>query len=151
MDGVKVSGKLRELRTEYDNGKPISHAKLAEKLQEKYHVKISEQTLKDYERAAINGTTENTTKGNAICGMRIEYLDMLADFYGVSADYILGRSDKRTPDVNIQAVMEYTGLSSKAAEKLHKIKNMPIPPGAENFKNLLREAVKMLDLLREEL
>lgn len=144
MDGVKVSGRLRELRTEYDNGKPISHAKLAEKLQEKYHVKISEQTLKDYERAAINGTTQNTTKGNAICGMRIEYLDMFADFYGVSTDYILGKSDIKTPDVNAQAAIDYTGLSEGAVYNLHDLKASSTAPIRNS------EIMRTINLLLDE-
>ena len=118
MDGVKVSKNLRELRMSYDNGKSLSHARLAEELRKKYEVKISEQTLKDYERAAINESTEGITKGNAICGMRIEYLDMFADFYGVSADYILGRNDIESPDVSLQAACAYTGLSQKAVDNI---------------------------------
>lgn len=126
MDAVKVSQRLRDLRNEYDNGKSISTKTLAELLNERCKKKgikgISEQTLKDYERPAKNGTTENITKGTAILGMRIEYLDLLADFYGVSTDYILCRSDKKTPDVNQKAACAYTGLSEPSAAFLHKEK-----------------------------
>ena len=124
MDAVKISQRLRDLRNEYDNGKSISTKTLAELLNERCKEKgikgISEQTLKDYERPGFYGKTENITKGTAILGMRIEYLDMLADFYEVSTDYILCRSNKKTPDVNAQAAMEYTGLSEKAVTELRK-------------------------------
>lgn len=118
MDKVKVSTRLRELRKGFDGGKGISFEKLKYALHDRYGVNISTQSLKDYERAAINGSTENSTKGNAVCGMRIEYIDMLADFYGVSVDYILGRSNKKTPDMRIRSAATVTGLSVAAVEKL---------------------------------
>lgn len=121
MDGVKASEILRDLREHYDNGKSLSHKKLSEALKSRYNVSISEQCLKDYERPAKYGTTENISKGKAIFGMRIEYFDMFADFYGVSADFILGRSNKKTPDVNAKAAMEYTGLSESAVGLLHDL------------------------------
>lgn len=124
MDAVKVSQQLRDLRNKCDNGKSISTKTLAELLNERCEEKgikgISEQTLKDYERPAKNGTTENVTKGTAILGMRIEYLDLLADFYGVSTDYILDRSPYKTPNVNQKAACAYTGLSEPSAAFLHK-------------------------------
>ena len=120
MDALKISGRLRDLRQE----KSISTKTLSELLNEKCKEKgvkgIAEQTLKDYERPAHHGTTENITKGKAVLGMRIEYLDMLADFYGVSTDYILCRSDKKTPDVNLQAACEFTGLSESAVAALRR-------------------------------
>ena len=116
MDGLKVSQRLRALRLESN----LSHAALAKKLKEKYNIEISVQTLKDYERPAINGTMD-VTKGSVILGMRIQYLDTFADFYGVSTDYILGRSSAKTPDVSAQAAMQYTGLSNDAVQVLNEI------------------------------
>lgn len=43
----------------------------------------------------------------------------MCQFYGVSADYLLGLSDTRSSDVNVKAAMEYTGLSETAVERIH--------------------------------
>lgn len=121
MDGVKVSAVLRDLRKTHNNGNPISYKELAEALNQKYGIAISEQSLKDYERPAVNGTTENITKGKAIYGMRIETLCMLADFFDTSTDYILARSPIRTSDPDTQITVRTTGLSQEAIEKVSKM------------------------------
>ena len=43
----------------------------------------------------------------------------LADYFSVSADYLLCISDTRSADVNVKAAMAYTGLSEEAVESLH--------------------------------
>ena len=43
----------------------------------------------------------------------------LAEYFSVSADYLLCISDTRSSDVNVKAAMEYTGLSESAVEWLH--------------------------------
>lgn len=43
----------------------------------------------------------------------------LAEYFSVSADYLLCISDTRSSDVNVKAAMEYTGLSEEAVEWLH--------------------------------
>lgn len=147
MDGVEVSKRLRDLRTSYhiehNMEKQLSTKKLAEMLNEKCKEKgfkgITEQTLKDYERPGLCGTTENITKGKAVYGMRVEYLDLLADFYGVSTDYILCRSNKKTPDVNLQAACAFTGLSELSAALLHE----------ESRHNLMYWRIDMVNFLLE--
>ena len=49
----------------------------------------------------------------------IEALVRIADFYNVSTDYLLGRSNTLSTDINVKAAMEYTGLSEQAVEWLH--------------------------------
>ena len=46
-------------------------------------------------------------------------LKALADYFSVSADYLLCSSNVRSSDVNVKAAMEYTGLSEEAVEWLH--------------------------------
>lgn len=46
-------------------------------------------------------------------------LAQMAQFFNVSADYLLGLSDQMSPDVNLKAAAEYTGLSEDAVEWLH--------------------------------
>jgi transcriptional regulator with XRE-family HTH domain len=45
-------------------------------------------------------------------------LKKLADHFNVSTDYLLGRTNVKTVDIDIQAIHEKTGLSDKAIEKL---------------------------------
>ena len=49
----------------------------------------------------------------------IEVLTKIADYYGVSADYLLGRTNAETTDKDLRFVCEYTGLSDEAAIVLH--------------------------------
>lgn len=46
-------------------------------------------------------------------------LKTIAEHFHVSADYLLGISDTKSPDVNLKAAVEYTGLSEMAVERLH--------------------------------
>lgn len=55
----------------------------------------------------------------------IDVLVNLAQYYHVSADYLLGLSDMRTPDMSQRAAAEYTGLSEEAVERLHGGFNYP--------------------------
>ena len=45
-------------------------------------------------------------------------LEKLADYFGVSTDYILGRTDVKSPDTTIQGVCEYLGLTEQAVNSL---------------------------------
>ena len=65
--------KLRALREDHD----LTQATLAELLQ------VHQTTYSDYERGKLNGP--------------LSVLDRLADYYGVSVDYLLGRTEIRTP------------------------------------------------------
>lgn len=48
----------------------------------------------------------------------IKTADDLADYFGISADYLLGRIDVRSRDIEIQSVCSYTGLSEEAIEQI---------------------------------
>ncbi len=104
-----TASRLKEQRQK----KGISHATLAEKLQSKYEIKISVDSLKFYEI-----TSSSSDRRGKCAGMRLEYLRCLADFYGVSADYLLGLSNSPTIDVDIKAAEQLTGLSTAAILKL---------------------------------
>lgn len=105
-----MADRLRLLR----ESKKLSHEKLSKTLSEKYGIKISSDSLMNYEVSR-----EEHSKKYKNMGMRVEYLYCLADFYGVSTDYLLGLAENPVPDQSIQAVCQYTGLSPATAELLH--------------------------------
>ena len=49
----------------------------------------------------------------------LEQLIKIAEILGVSADYLLGFSDAMTPNTEVQAICNYTGLSEEAVDILH--------------------------------
>lgn len=49
----------------------------------------------------------------------IEILKNICRYFDVSADYLLGLSEVKSVDTDVQAICEYTGLSEEAVEWLH--------------------------------
>lgn len=107
-----MAQRLKELRNE----KGLSHESLRKALMEKYGIDISVDSLKNYEVSKVPHV-----KAYKNDGMRVEYLRCLADFYNVSADYILGISEIKSSDRGIQAIIKNTGLSEESATVLHAL------------------------------
>lgn len=110
--GKQYQVMARRLKAER-NKKGLSHVKLCEALQEKYGIAISKDSLINYEVS-----DETHPKAGSNMAMRVEYLSCLADFYGVSMDYLAGKAEEPSPDVSVQAASAYTGLSGEALEML---------------------------------
>lgn len=53
----------------------------------------------------------------------IEDLSILADHYNTTVDYLIGRTETKTVDEDIQMICNYTGLSETAVNRLHWIIN----------------------------
>lgn len=86
---IETARLLKELRRSKRNkkGKPYSHKSLEENINKKYGVYcISDKTLMNYE--IVDTSHDNFEIG---LGMKLENLVLLADFYGVSCDFIVGR------------------------------------------------------------
>ena len=64
-------------------------------------------------------TSTITKHYNGDRGITTDYLIKYAEYFGVSADYLLGLSDVPTTNAEIQAICKYTGLSYAAVERLH--------------------------------
>ncbi len=114
---MKVETTATRLKNLRESAK-LSHAKLRIELIKKYNIPISVVTLKKYEvsdKFHINY--------GALKGMKIEFLDMFADFYGVSTDYILGRTNSISTDLSEQTIYNETGLSSTAINNLKELWN----------------------------
>lgn len=53
-------------------------------------------------------------------------LVMIADHYGVSTDYLLGRTECKSPDIDTRAICKNTGLSEAAVSTLIELKTNDI-------------------------
>jgi len=105
--------RLKTLRKE----RGLSHAALSDRIKEKYDVEISKESLRNYEVSESNHARsyKNT-------GMSLKYLLCLADFYGVSTDYLVGLSDCRgekgrasaaQPELTADAAQKHRALSGE--------------------------------------
>lgn len=111
---VEIAKRLRSLRESVG----LNPEQLSRAIYEKSGVKIGRNSIINYEV----GESYNT-KTDKNLGMRAEYVIALADFYGVSTDYLLGRTPNKTTNPKLQEVSEYTGLSAAVAERLHNSVN----------------------------
>ena len=50
--------------------------------------------------------------------MTAEVLKKYSEFFGVSSDYLLGLTDIKTSDIDVQFICDYTGLNEKSVEIL---------------------------------
>lgn len=111
---IKMGKRLKALREETTlNEKKLSHVALKEKLKEQYGIDISRDSLMNYEVSEVNHSKFGTN-----LKMSVEYLNCLANFYGVSTDYLLGLSDVKTTKEDIQVTCKTTGLSADAIKAL---------------------------------
>ena len=100
----------------------ILEARLKKLTEEK---RDTDYTVSDSRQAAEMGINYNTfykyLNGTAACPAH--NLLKIADYYGVSTDYLLGRTNVRTLDTDIKAACDYTGLSQNAVKILHKYRH----------------------------
>ncbi len=85
---------------------------------------ITQQALADFIGEQTGETITRQSVGQWFIGATcppLRTVPLIAEFFGVSTDYLLTETETKSPDVNIQAIREYTRLSEEAAEKLHKI------------------------------
>ncbi len=107
----KLKNRLKELRKKAG----LTQETLVEAINIKYADRyndgdgsdiIGQGTIKLYE-----------AKGGKCSGMSIDTLCLLADFYDVSVEYILGLSDLETPDIDIKGINKKLRLSEEAIKK----------------------------------
>ena len=53
----------------------------------------------------------------------IEILEKIANYYNVSADYLIGRTDIKSSDLDIREIAEKTGLTEEAISILSEVKS----------------------------
>lgn len=115
---LKMAARLKDLRNEAG----LSHQKLSEEIEKQYGIKVSKDSLINYEVS-----DPHHTKAYKNMGMRMEYICCLADFFQVSTDYLMGLSDcKSLSNVNIQ---DELNLSEDAILNIKEL----IPNEAQNW------------------
>ena len=127
MSEVKTESKIIAERLSYLRKEAnLSFLQLSNTLKERYDISISHDSLKLYE------ITEYHSRANANLGMRIEYLNAFADLYGVTTDYLLGRTNDPNPQ---PCAVDELGLSYKAIEAIKRMKRTG--QGLTGLNNLL--------------
>ena len=102
FDCKKTSIRLKRLR----ESKKLSHDKLSDEIEDRYGVHIDKKTLINYEKAETLSSTPDAVKG-----MNITRLTALADYYGVSTDYLLGVSDCPSIRKDVKVIQKTLGIS----------------------------------------
>lgn len=75
------------------------------------HLQCSSQAINQFKNGTSRPSLENLCK--------------IARYYGVTTDYLLGLSHVSTVDRSFRSACDYTGLSPKAVNILHILKNSP--------------------------
>ncbi|MBQ7438132.1 MAG: hypothetical protein IJV30_12530 [Oscillospiraceae bacterium] len=117
----EIAHRLRQLRLSYQtpDNKPLSMDRMSEMIETKYAAdgfKLSKSSILNYE---IDDYEYNPKFGKNL-GMSAQVIYYLSDFFGVSADYITGKSEVKTTDSSLAGAASFTGLSEKAVENLRK-------------------------------
>lgn len=96
--------------------------KTKEKIGQRINAALAERNVKQKELAKHLGIQDNTVsywcKGERT--PNTEQIINISELLNVSADYLLGLSEVKTTDKDIQFVCDYTGLSDKAVKMLNR-------------------------------
>lgn len=104
-----LAQRLKSLR----ESQGLTLAGLSKALTEKYGIQISKESLTNYE--VVDSFHSKARKNE---GMSVKYLRCLADFYGVTTDYLLGRTEAKTWNEDILKIQTMTGLNEYSAARL---------------------------------
>lgn len=116
----EIAHRLKSLRLSFltEDKKPLSRDKLSEMIERKYAedgFKLSRFSIMNYE---IDDPDHKDFGSNL--GMSAKVICYLSDFFGVSADYIVGRRAEKTPDNSLAGAAAFTGLSETAMDNLRR-------------------------------
>ncbi len=106
----RFAKRLKELR----ESKKLSHDKLTDALSDK-GIEICTKSLKNYEV-----TEKIHSSYNSGLGISLYNLKSLADFFGVSIDYLLGNTMGKYPEYEV--INKITGLSNGSIDTLKNLK-----------------------------
>lgn len=117
-----LAQRLREL---------VPDTKTANALKE--HLEVSIQAINQYKQGTAYPKTENLIK--------------IADFFGISVDYLLGYTNIPNRDTNLQVIHDLTGLSVEAICKINEMKAENLKTGFTDIISLLLESSNVEYLL----
>lgn len=162
MDSKKTSfeiaKRLKSLRLE----KGLSHNRLSQELFRKYgnsdspvsnppnqeankpHSGRSGSLISKDSLISYEVDTENHSKTFKNMGMSVKNLLYLADYYGVSTDYILGRTEAKSTETGVQAIHSSTVLAESSAKTLTKLQEHP--PSVNFLDDLLTDQTTLADI-----
>lgn len=124
---AEILGDLRE-EVKYKTGKKPTFKELSKDIEEKFDVYISDTSLCDY---------ENTAKHKE---MNVKNLIVLAEYYGVSYDYLLGKSPcKKRENIDVNNKL---GLSDKSISKLETFNNTKQKPYQTPYNDTLNSFIQ---------
>lgn len=144
QQSLTMAARLKDLRV----SKGLSHEKLSKALMDKYGIRISSDSLMNYEVSE-----EYRTRAYANQGMRAEYLRCFADFYGVSSDYLLGISEVKSADATMQATIKFTGLTEESIEILRlaqkTVETYQHVKGLGSIENMNPDVKRLSDIMQQ--
>ena len=80
----------------------------------------------------------------------INTLGKIADAYGVSTDYLLGRTSVKSTDIDLKSVCEYTGLTENSVMEIRTVLNKDDPYPSVLFEGIVADIIKLINTLRGE-
>ena len=109
---TKKRAKKSEINYGYDSAFPsVLRILLQEHTQEELAQSVG------VKRQAIAQWKDGKTKPD------VYYLSLIADFFDVTTDYLLGKTNVKKADTSLRMACEYTGLSEKAVDALKNKQN----------------------------
>ena len=112
FDTALVAERIKECRER----KKLTQQETVDLLQSEYGIPMSLDTLKNFE-------STKGTRGGRNRGMRIEYLFYLSQLFGVSTDYLIGKSSMLSTNDIVKAIGKHTGLNEEAIGFIMDAKN----------------------------
>lgn len=113
---TKIIGeRLKKLREK----KGISHEKLADELMKRYGNNEAKKPISVDSLKAYEVSNENHSKYGNQKGMKIENFILLANYYDVSLDYLLGVEEETSHDMNF--ICKETKLKEDTVSALKKV------------------------------
>jgi len=84
---------------------------------------MAEKNMSQKELAREVGTSQQAIQQYIAkeAAPKMEMFVSIAEYFGVSCDYLLGRVETRTPDVNIQEITDKYGLKESSLKKLERL------------------------------
>ena len=77
-------------------------------------------------------------------------LGKIADYFNVSADYLLGRTRVKSTDIDLKSVCEYTGLTENSVMEIQTVLSRDDPYPSVLFEGIVADIIKLINTLRGE-